>query len=270
MGQPAVKRATADSGHGSVLSELQRLRREVGDLELLLQVNSRILDNVCHEFRSALTAVRGYTKRLLEERSGPINEGQRGDLEVVQKNARKLLGLVSYSLPFVAEQRLRVESFDLREIWRQVASRMRFRLSERSITLREQIPTQQVVVTADKARLETAFEIILGNAINWSPNEGKISAELRHEADGEVAAEVLVTGVTVSLQVPESFCEHQVDPSLPDVNPGLPRPVGLSLAHDLVWLHGGRLAVRNTAGHGLVFTVTLPSTVTKPMEPMAR
>jgi signal transduction histidine kinase len=279
MARPAVERAMAPSGNAdsqqnnsdasgqqSEWCEMQQLRRKVDELESLLEVNSHILSNVCHEFRSMLTAVRGYTKRVLEGCSGPINDAQRDDLAVAQKNTRRLLDLASHSLPFVAEQRLHVASFDLRELWQQVARRLRFRLREKALTLREHIPPGPVIINADRPRLETVFEIILANAISCSSEGCEITARLSYGADAEVTATVLVPGALLPAQVLDRIFEHQDEPSAPETGAGRPRLVGLALAHDLVWLHGGRLAVRTVAGEDTLFAITLPVLCTKPVE----
>src|SRR5579872_1045557 len=214
MARPAVERAMAPSGNAdsqqnnsdtsgqqSEWRETQQLRRKVDELESLLEVNSHILSNVCHEFRSMLTAVRGYTKRVLDECSGPINNAQRDDLAVAQKNTRRLLDLASHSLPFVAEQRLHLASFDLRELWQQVARRLRFRLPEKALTLREHTPPGPVIINADRPRLETVFEIILANAISCSSEGREITARLSQGPDAEVTATVLVPGALLPAQV---------------------------------------------------------------------
>jgi signal transduction histidine kinase len=279
MPRPAVERAMAPSGESdshqnssnasgqqSELREMQQLRRKVEELESLLEVNSHILSNVCHEFRSMLTAVRGYTKRVQEGRSGPINDAQRDDLAVAQKNTRKLLDLASHSLPFVAEQRLHVESFDLRELWQHVARRLRFRLPEKALTLREHIPPGPVIINADRPRLETVFEIIMANAISCSSEGREITARLSHGLDAEVTATVLVPGALLPAQVLDRIFEHHDGPSVPETGADRPQLVGLALAHDLVWLHGGRLAVRTIAGEGTLFAITLPVLCTNPVE----
>jgi signal transduction histidine kinase len=253
MARPAVRQAKSEPCRAD-------------EIESLLQIHSHILSNVCHEFRSMLTAVQGYTKRVLEERSGPINDEQRADLTVVQENTRRLLDLASHSLPFVAEQRLRIEPLDLREIWQQVTRRMGSRLPEKAIAMREEIPTGALMVTGDRARLETAFDIVLAKAIEWSPDGGGITAQLRRGSDGEVTAKVVVAGVKLPSQLLDKVFEHKDEPSLAEADPDRPRLAGLSLAHDLIWLYGGRLAVRSIAGEGTVFAITLPAPADGPAE----
>lgn len=230
----------------------------------LLEIHAHILSNVCHEFRSALTAVQGYTKRVLEERSGPINDVQRADLVVVQKNTRRLLEMASRCLPFIAEQRLRVERLDLRDIWRHAARRMRPHLLERAVTLREDLPAAPLIVSADRPRMETAFEIILANAMECLPGGGEIVAGLTPGLHGEIAAKVLARGVALPARVLESVFEHGDESAPGGASPGRPRFRGLALAHDLIWLHGGRLAVKSNVGEGTVFVATLPAPAAEP------
>ena len=263
MARSAVKPAKVPPGDGdsrqnsSDASGQQPEWREVLRLRQLLEINSHILSNICHEFRSTLTAVRGYTKRVLEERSGPITDAQRNELAVVQKNASRLLDLASHSLPFIAEQQLRVELLDLCEVWQHVARRLRFRLSEKDLTLQEQMAPGPITVIADRARLETVIEIILANAVNCSSKGSELTATLSYGSDGEVTVKVLVPAV-LPAQVLDRVFEHQHDPSVPEAGLDHPRLAGLSLAHDLVWLHGGRLAVRSVPEQGTVFAMTLP------------
>lgn len=252
MAQSAVKHATTDLAS----DEIERLHQKVGDLECLLQLNVHILSNMCHEFRSLLTSLRGYTKQVLEERSGPINDVQRANLAVVQKNTRKLLDLASHSLPFIAEQRPRVESVDLRELWRQAVKRVGPRLAERSVTMQELIAAEEVVVIADRVRLETAFRIVLENAINCSPAGGETTAQIRQTPDGEVTVTVLVPGASLPSDLLDRIFEH--NDTLAEAYPECPRLAGLALAYDLVLLHGGRLAARGIADGGALFAITLP------------
>jgi len=238
--------------------DVQQLRRTVDGLEAVLQIHIHLMSNVCHEIRSTLAAVRGYAKRMLDERSGPISEAQRDNLTVIQRNTSTLRDLVSYTLPFIAEERLRVESFDLRETWQSTFNRARIRLSEKSIAVRKQIPADPLIVMADRQRLAAALEIILANAIRCAPNDGEITVRLTRGANREVTVRVAVTGTMLPRQFLDSIFEHQAESPPPAVDPDIVRLAGLPLANDLVWLNGGRLAVRSTAGEGTLFSITLP------------
>jgi signal transduction histidine kinase len=240
----------------AAMRDADALRRTADELEAVLQINSHLISNVCHEFRSMLAAVRGYSKRILEGRDGAITDPQRDDLMVVLKNTNKLLDLVSHSLPFVAEQRLRVESLDLREAWRCALQRGRHRLSAKSVTIHEETSSEPLTVAADPQRLAAVFEIILANAIQCTASGAEIGAQFLRGTNGEVTARVIATGDGLPADLLERTFDHQNEPA--PSGPGEARLTGLSLVHDMVWLHGGRMGVMSTPGEGTVFVVTLP------------
>jgi len=240
------------------LRDADALRRTADEHEAILQINSHLISNVCHEFRSMLTAVRGYSRRMLEGRDGAITDAQREDLTVVLRNTNKLLDLVSHSLPFVAEQRLRVEFFDLREVWRSARQRVQLRLTEKCITVREQIPSEPFTVAADRQRLAVVFEIILSSAIQCSANGTEIAAQFLRGANGELTARVIAAGEALPAHLIDRNLAHQDESALEAAGTNDLQMAGLSLVHDMVWLHGGRMAVMSTAGEGTVFVVTLP------------
>lgn len=240
------------------LRDKEGLRRTTDELEAALQIKSHLMSNVCHEFRSLLAVVRGYCKRILDGRTGAISDVQRDELAVVLRNTNKLLDLVSHSLPFVAEQQLRVESFDLREIWQGALKRMRRQASEKSIRIQEQIPSEIFTVTADRARLAIVFELVLASAIQCAAPGGEITAQLLRGASGEVTVRLFAAGARLPAHILDGLFDHSGE-SLPFASrPDGQRIAGLSFVHDMVWLHGGRIAVMSSEEEGTVFIFTLP------------
>src|SRR5579864_4962291 len=238
--------------------DMERLRRTTDELEAVLQIKSHLMSNVCHEFRSLLAAVRGYCKRILDGRTGAITDVQRDELTVVLRNTNKLLDLVSHSLPFVAEQQLRIESFDLREIWQGALKRMQRHASEKSIRIREQIPSEIFTVTADRERLAVVFELVLASAIQCAAPETEITAQLLRGANGEVTVRFMAAGARLPAHILERLFDHGGESASFVSGPDEQRIAGLSFVHDMVWLHGGRIAVMSSEEEGTVFVFTLP------------
>lgn len=236
--------------------DVQQLGRTRDELEAALQIKLHLMSNVCHEFRSILAAAQGYVKRILDGRDGAINEAQRDHLKVALKNSDKILDLVSYSLPFTAEQQLRVETFDLREAWQRALKRIRGRASALSITIKEQIDSEAYTVTGDSEKLTTVFEILLTNIIACAPNGCEVTAQFARGAQKEVTVRLLAAGPGFPLPAVDGIFDHRV---APEANPKEGRRIPrLSFIHDIIWLHGGRMAVTNNSGEGTVFVFTLP------------
>ena len=239
------------------LRDAQRLRRKVDELEALLQIKSSLMSHLSHELRSLLAAVRGYAKRMADGRAGAIGEAARHHLSVILRNTDKLVDLASHTLPFVTEQVLRIESFDLREPLENVLKRMQRRELERFEAITLQIPPEPFLVTGDRERLAVVFGILLAAATEGAGGQAKTTIQFLRGAQKEVTVKIFAAR-ELPLSVMERIFEHHHE-STPAVQhedkAGAP---GFSLVHDLMWLHGGRITVTSGSGEGAVFLFTLP------------
>jgi signal transduction histidine kinase len=242
----------------AALRDMEPLRRRTEELENVLQIKSHVMSNVCHDFRSLLAAVRGYSKRLLDGRTGTLNDLQRDQLTVVLRNTNKLLDLVSHSLPFVAEQDLRVESFDLREVWQGALKQMRRHISEKSIRIREEIRSENFTVTADRGRIAVIFELVLASAIHCSAPEAELTTKFLRGANGEVTVRLFAPGAGLPPHILERLFDHSGESMPLALHPDAPGIPGLAFVHDMILAHGGRIAVTSDGEEGTIFVFTLP------------
>ncbi len=74
---------------------LRAVEQQNRDLRQLDRMKDDFVASVSHELRTPLTSIVGYVELLAEGASGPINELQRSDLEVVTRNTGRLLRLVN-------------------------------------------------------------------------------------------------------------------------------------------------------------------------------
>jgi signal transduction histidine kinase/DNA-binding response OmpR family regulator len=86
------------------ISDLETSNRTLGQMNLELQqldrMKSDLLANVSHELRTPLTAIQGYTEAMDEGLLGSVNDQQRSALNVVQRNSRRLMGMIEQLLAF--------------------------------------------------------------------------------------------------------------------------------------------------------------------------
>ena len=108
----------------------------------------------------------------------------------------------------------------------------------------------------DPDRLGQAVGNLVSNAIKYTPEQGTVTVSAGHER--EMAwIRVNDTGRGIPLEEQEEIFtplyRGQVDVRFPQ-GMGL----GLSIAHELVVAHGGRIEVASEAGQGSEFTIWLP------------
>jgi signal transduction histidine kinase len=112
-------------------------------------------------------------------------------------------------------------------------------------------------VVADGARIQQVLSNLVGNAVKFTPRQGRItvSAEL---LETEVRFAVIDTGPGIPPeQVPHIFGRFWQARSSDRRGIGL----GLAIAKGIVEAHGGRIWVESQVGVGSIFYFTLPTAI---------
>lgn len=115
---------------------------------------------------------------------------------------------------------------------------------------------------ADHDRLLQVLSNLLGNAIKFTPEGGRVSVRVREEADG-IEFSVSDTGPGIAA----ADIEHIFDPYWQvERTARLGTGLGLTIAKGIVDGHGGRLSVESTPGEGSTFRFILPKSSCKRVE----
>ncbi|HYB99872.1 MAG TPA: PAS domain-containing sensor histidine kinase [Candidatus Limnocylindrales bacterium] len=120
------------------------------------------------------------------------------------------------------------------------------------------LPSGPIIVDADPLRLHQIFVNLIGNAVKYTPDRGKIWVKATVEPL-EAVVHVEDTGIGIAADMlPRIFdLFTQVESARDKSNGGL--GIGLSLVKNLVTLHGGTIQVHSDGvGKGSEFTVRLP------------
>jgi PAS domain S-box-containing protein len=215
---------------------------------------------VSHELRSPLNAMLGWT-RILQEQN-PDEQTRKTALEVIIRNARSQSRLIEDLLDIarVSKGKLRVElePTELIPIINYAIEIIKPAAEAGKINFSQTLDRAANFVTGDVDRLRQVIENLLSNAVKFTAAGG--SVEIRLERSG-TDAKIIVsdTGQGISPEfLPQIFERFkQADPSTTRRHGGL--GIGLSLARDLVELHGGTISAQSAGeGKGSTFTVTLP------------
>ncbi len=246
------------------VAELMRARSE---LEAVVQMKSHLLSNVAHELRTPLVAIRGYVNMILDGRAGQINSTQREYLTIVAQNTNRLVNLISNLLHFsrfsTTSGRLFLECFDMRELCEESLRLIRPRAIEKSIKVIEKIPPEPFTVTGDREKLAQVFNNLLSNAVKFTDSGGQIAVEFWRGREDEVTVKVSDTGVGIPPELLDKIFDryYQADLSPSHNCDGV--GIGLSIVHDIIRLHGGRISVVSKVGEGSTFVFTLPTIKSK-------
>lgn len=242
--------------------------REVGAafVEMLARVKASrraqrdFVANVSHELKTPLTSIQGYAQAILDG-TARREEDQQQAARVIHEEALRLRRLAEDLLDLAqmdaGQLELRRGPVDVEDLLLSVIERLSGGLQEKEIEL-EVAATDLPRISADGDRLRQVFLNLLANAIQLSPQGGRIVVQAEVE-NGRMQVHFADSGPGIPPEdLPRVFERfYQVDkarPSGPERGVGL----GLAIAQELVEAHGGSIQVKSELEHGTRFTVRLP------------
>jgi signal transduction histidine kinase len=235
------------------------LRYATRQLELA-HLKSSFVSNVTHELKTPIALIRLAAETLELQRFRTPEEG-RSFLGSIVRETRRLQQLVDNILDFArleaGQARLRLEPMDLARLARETVEDFRPRLEQHGFALETDLPAGLPEVRGDAAMLQHCLLNLLDNALKYSRErrEVRVAAAAR---DGAVTLAVTDRGIGIA-----PADQKQVFEKFVRVETGLVHDVkgaglGLSLVHQIVRAHGGRVELVSNPGEGSTFTIVLP------------
>jgi signal transduction histidine kinase len=250
-------------GSGDAIDELTSLFNAMLDkIEGLVTAMRGALDNVSHDLRTPLTRLRGTAEMALASppQGDWVHQAEyyRDVLaDCVEESDRVLLmlnTLMDISEAESGTMQLRREPLSMADVVTRAVDLYRDVAEAKGVTLAAVAPPD-IVVAADRTRLEQVAANLIDNAVKYTPAGGRIDVEARRES-GAAVFQVRDTGPGIPAdELPRIFDRlFRGDTSRTERGLGL----GLSLVKAIVEAHGGSVEVRSEPGQGSVFTVRLP------------
>jgi signal transduction histidine kinase len=230
------------------------------ELKKLDRFKSEFFANITHELKTPLTMVLTSLELLLDGELGHVSEAQRSTFQSMQRSGAKLLRLIGdlLDLSRIEESRvrLRIAEHDLAAYVRDLVEEMRGLIQRKGISLIFETEREPLMVWCDLERLERVFLNLLSNATKFTDSGGTVAIRLRDAGDA-VKVEVHDTGVGFPPELAERIFSRFFQTDMGKTRRYGGTGIGLSLAKDLVELHGGRIWAESTPDAGSVFHVRL-------------
>ncbi|HUN81451.1 MAG TPA: ATP-binding protein [Phycisphaerae bacterium] len=225
---------------------------------------------LAHELRNPLAPMRNALA-LLEHNVSHHAEGHcRRILQRQLAHMTRLIDdLLDVSRITRGKIKLKLEPMEMAGVVRDAVETARAACEDKDLSVSLNLPAEPVYVLGDATRLSQIISNLLNNACKFTERGGQIelTAQL---GDGVVAVHVRDSGIGIAKDQLARIFEWfaQVNTSLERSQGGL--GIGLSLAKQLVELHGGSIsAMSEGPGRGSEFVVRLPTITVIPAAPPA-
>ncbi len=246
-----------------VLERTAELDRANAELARTAEAKDEFLAAMSHELRTPLTSILGLSETMEDGLLGGLNEQQARAAHTIHDNGTHLLELINDILDMsrVASGRmnLRWDQVPVNQLWDASLRLIRQPAKSKRISIEANIDPAVRLVRGDSRRLKQMLVNLLGNAVKFTPEGGRIGLDVEGDASTrEVRISVWDTGVGISPEQHEHLFKPfvQLDSRLSRQYDGT--GLGLALAYGMAQLHGGVIRVESEIGRGSRFTVILP------------
>jgi PAS domain S-box-containing protein len=239
---------------------LEREQEARGEAERANRSKDEFIAMVSHELRSPLNAILGWTTALRRARRNEqiLDRG----LEVIERSARMQSQLIEDLMDTAravgGKLKLEVSPMNLAEVIEKAVEIVRPAAEAKGISLDTRLDRNVGQITGDPDRLQQVVWNLLSNAIKFTNEGGRVEVRLER-VDPYIQITVHDTGQGIKPEfLPYVFDRYrQAGTSGGRRASGL--GLGLSLARQLVEMHGGSVAAESEGeGKGATFTVKLP------------
>ncbi|HSK87498.1 MAG TPA: ATP-binding protein [Anaerolineales bacterium] len=246
------------NGTDEIAQLATRFNQMAAQLEQVESMRRQLIGDVTHELRTPLTSIKGYMEGLIDGVIPATPE----TFNQIHREADRLSRLVD-DLQELSRVEAKAYSLDIRSVAvsnlvQTTVKRLSPQATVKRINLYSSLPAGLPPIQADEDRITQVLVNLVANAIQYTPEDGKVTISAMRQAD-EIHISVEDTGVGIP---PEHLGNlfnrfYRVDKSR-SRNAGGGSGIGLTIAKHLVEAQGGRIwADSKGEGQGSTFTFSL-------------
>lgn len=253
------------SRHAALTRLLEGQEHLVRQLKEIDKQKSDMIHTMSHEMRTPLTSILGHLDLLLDD-DAAVAENARSKLQVVERNARRLLDLARNMLLLARMESggapPTAASFEIGQMLRRVEESLHPLADSRKVSLRisGEVST---IVEADEGQLERALTNVIENAVKFTPASGSVHLDVLSSSGPGESTRVTISVTDNGMGIPAEEVPHVFDRFFRATNAqdeavqgtGL----GLAIVREIVNAHRGDVSVSSVLGEGTALRITLPT-----------
>jgi signal transduction histidine kinase len=234
--------------------------RNITIAKMAEESQQQFIAHVAHELRTPLTNIKSYSEMLM---GGEVTdrEMQREFYNTINAETDRLASLIHTLLNIskIEMGSLSVNKGLVRTDWFVDGCLLAIEASARDkhLTIEKRMPDNFPSLLADKELLQGAIINILGNALKYTPEQGKITFAISDQDDA-VTFEVTDSGYGIAAEDLPHIFEKFYRSDNKEITAQKGSGLGLAITAEIVHLHGGHIDVQSDVGVGTHVTIRIP------------
>ncbi len=249
---------------------VDKLRLSNQELTRLNEIRSKFMSIAAHDLRQPLSSIQGFASVLMmDSPQGGGNNDQialNNILKATDNMNMLMADLMDISMIESGRFKVEGEPFNFNALVSDVVTLQSVNAQKKGIFLQKTSYPLEITVEADRFRISQVLSNLIGNAIKFAPQGGRVETRFYVE-DGWVVCKVSDNGPGIlhseKSKIFDKFHQSDNDRNLKKQGWGL----GLSIAQEIVNAHGGEIGVESAGlGQGATFWFKIPQVALKPKE----
>jgi len=237
------------------------LRDKNAALEAAEQLKTDFLANVSYQLRTPLNAIMGFAEILGNQYFGPLNDRQKEYTSGINESGQQLIHLIDDILDLstieAGYMELKKEPVNVKNLLTGLHDLTTEWARQHKLTVDLSCPQNTGSIQADERRLKQALLNLIRNAINFTPEGGKIQISAVQNGDG-VKISIADSGIGIAkTDMERIFQPFERIPTGRSDTGNAGAGLGLTLVKNIVELHGGTITIESVEGKGTTATVAI-------------
>lgn len=237
---------------------MQSLQKAYDELSTMDKLKSDFMANASHELRTPLNIILGYAEFLKEDAEG----ASAGHANKVLDGALQLRTLIedmtNMNLLESGTQELQLQPVAIQQIVHNAYKEVLKDAHAKSHEILRDYDHEPIMVKVDPEKMKRVFLNVLGNAIRFTPSNGKITISIKQDEDRALVS-IADNGIGIPASDIDNIFEdfYQVEDHRTRTYGGM--GLGLSIAQGITRLHGGDVRAESPGpDQGATFYISLP------------
>ena len=243
------------------------VEKQRDELEASNKVKDRLFSIISHDLRTPFTSVNGYLTLIKYGALSPEEVvSVAGDVKIsVDHHLETLNNVLEWSRTQMKGLKPIPENIKLHKIAKDQQKFFKALAESKEIQVINEV-NEKIEVFADPNQIDVVLRNLVGNALKFTPNQGKITVSSKIQDDA-VLVSVTDTGIGMSKENLNKLFKKDEHFTTQGTNNEAGTGLGLLLCRDFVEANGGTIRVESEEGKGTSFIFNLPlAEETQPVE----
>ncbi|MCK9362866.1 MAG: cell wall metabolism sensor histidine kinase WalK [Syntrophales bacterium] len=234
--------------------------RNITSAKMAEESQQQFIAHVAHELLTPLTNIKSYSEMLMD---GEVTdrEMQREFYNTINGETSRLSRLIQtlLSIAKIEMGSLTINKSLVRTDWflEGCLAAIEATARDKHLTIEKRMPDNFPSLYADKELLQGAIINILGNALKYTPEYGKITFAISDQDDA-ATFEVIDTGYGIAQEDLPHVFEKFYRSGNREITDQMGSGLGLAITAEIVRLHGGHIDMQSELGVGTHVTIRIP------------